>query len=479
MGSCADIEKKIEQISHQPGVYIFRDHKGDVLYIGKAADLKDRVRSYLRQPLLLKISIMMQKVKGVHILTTSDEKEALLLENALIKQYKPPYNMKLRDDKDYPLICISEEKFPRVAIGRRKRFLKLKAECFGPYPDATALRKALSTVRRIIPYRTCINLPKRHCIYYPLKLCPAPCEGRILRQDYASLIKQLKLFLQGKRQKVIRNIHTRMQKLSDEQKYEQAKIVRDKIYLLEKTVQRLKQSYDVSVPSILGELFETKKDINIIEGIDVSNISGVHPVGSVVRFVRCRPFKSEYRRYRILSSERSDAGMLSEVVHRRYGKLLEEKKQMPDLILVDGGIAQANAAKRILNGLRILSVCVAGLAKKQEWLFVPGKKEPIVLSRDSASLQALQMVRDEAHRFAMSYHKKIRSRSAIHSILDDISGIGPVRKSRIISEFGSVEGIICAGYEKVAKTAGCSIETAKKWIERMVKFSPQFAVHSR
>jgi excinuclease ABC subunit C len=257
-----------------------------------------------------------------------------------------------------------------------------------------------------------------------------------------------------------------MKKLSIEQRFEDAARVRDRIYLLEKTTIKPTIPCRVKAGEVLAQLLDKEEDVRIIDGIDISNISGVYPVGSVVRFVDGQPFKSEYRRYKILLPSKDDVKMLSEIVSRRYKKLLEEKRQLPDMILIDGGIAQANATEKVLNLIGV-NIPVVGLAKKQEWLFLPGKIEPIILPPTSSALQVLQRVRDEAHRFATSYHKKIRSISAMHSLLDDVYGIGIKRKKKLILEFGSVEEIIKAEPSYIAKIAGCNVDTVKKWVEQL------------
>ena len=426
---------KLARLPDACGVYIFRDKKGDILYIGKAHSLKKRIKTYFLCPASFKIQIMASKIAHVDCIITDTEPQARLKEAELIKKYLPVYNTALRDDKSFPLICISKEDFPVIWIARRgnKRLINSLSRYFGPYADAGLLKQALISIRHIFGFRSCFKMPKKACLYYRLNLCPAPCAGRIKARQYQGIVKNIVLFLEGRQQDLINRLCARMQKLSGAKKYEQAALIRNQIQALN-SVSRAGHGQDKvrreSLPDSLHESAELKKILGLnarpqrIEAFDVSNIFGTSACASMVSFYDGKPDKNNYRRFRIKSASGiDDYGMLEEAISRRYRRLIEEKLPLPDLIIVDGGKGQLNIAKRKVKqlglGLPVISIAkphresISSSRRLQDRIFVSGKSRPILLDSDCAALHLVQRVRDEAHRFALAYHRVLRRKKTL------------------------------------------------------------------
>ena len=410
-------KEKLAQLPDSPGVYIFKDKEGNILYIGKARSLKKRVKYYFTQPLPLKIQIMASKITDVEYIITKSEAGARIKEAKLIKENLPPYNSVWRDDKSFPLICITDEEFPIIWVARRtsKKFRNSSFRCFGPYTNAGLLRQALKTIRGIFGFRSCWKMPKRVCLYYRLGLCPAPCIGKIAKEEYRENIKNIIMFLEGRREGLINKLTTQMRRLSSEQRFEEAARLRNQIQALssmsEESVSSLSDSYRESedLKKALGLNIRPK----IIEAFDVSNIFGSEACASMVSFCEGKPDKNNYRHFRIKSvSGIDDFQMLKEAVYRRYRRVIEENLPVPDLIVVDGGKGQLNIAKRQLQELG-LEVPVISLAKQKEEIFVPGRKESIRLKTGSLALFLIQRIRDESHRFALAYHRILRRKKTL------------------------------------------------------------------
>lgn len=462
-----DIKKKLKSIPDSPGVYFFRDDKGVIIYIGKAASLKKRLSSYFRNSIAPnpRTQALLSSVCDLDYLLTVSEAEALILERGLIKEYQPRYNVEFKDDKSYPLIRITKgEKFPRLFITRRK--LDPKSLYFGPYPNVKLLREALKIIRRIFGFRTCFTLPKKACLDYHLNLCPAPCLGKITPEEYNNILKNLILFLEGKREELLKNLSLAMDVASKNKDFELAAQLRNQIQALsgvivKKKIYRLNEQL-----AELKEILHLPQLPNHIETFDVSNIAGQEAVGSMVSFIDGRPDKNNYRRFKIRTVEGiDDCKMMRELVRRRYQKLQEEKGIMPDLIMVDGGKGQLSSAWIELKNLGLGGIPVIGLAKEFEHIYTLTQKEPVVLPRDSAALKLLQRIRDEAHRFALSYHHILRNKSISASLLDEIKGIGWKRKEDLIKYFGSLENIKKASKEELLKVKSINEKIAQKIVQ--------------
>jgi len=408
-----DIKQKVKDLPDSPGVYIMKDAEGKIIYIGKAISLKKRVKSYFTKSSStpFKQGLLVSQIKDIEYKPTHSEAEALLLEAGLIKKYQPRYNVELRDGKSYPLVKISNESSPCVSICRPKK--KQDGIFFGPYTNAGLLREALQIIRKVLPFRTCKNLPKRSCLDYHLRLCPAPCLGNISQKKYQQTIHHLKLLLEGRQEALYEDLKRKMQQESAKKKYEAAAHLRDQM-------QSIAFLYSSSgVKSYLYEAQQLKEVLHLpvaperIEALDISHISAQGAVGSLVYFYKGKPDKNNYRRFRIKEVRgNNDYQMLAEVARRRYSRLKNEGGILPDLIVVDGGKGQVSAVKKELDNLN-LDIPILGLAKAKEEIFLPKKKNPIVLSADSPGLQLLQRLRDEAHRFAQSYHHILRRKDLL------------------------------------------------------------------
>jgi len=404
-------------LPEKSGVYIFKEENGKIVYIGKAKNLRQRIKQHL-----LSQSKLKDKKLKIDFILVESEFEGLLLEASLIKKYQPKYNVRLKDDKSPLYIKITEEKFPRVFPARKNE------GGYGPYPQAKTVRTILKFLRRIFPYRSCKKIPKKPCLYFHLKLCPGVCinQSEKDKKNYQKTIKHLKNLLERKSSKVIKELKKEMNKSAENEEFEKAREIRDKVSQIEWLIQKrhLVDEY-LENPYLLEdirqrELKEVKKILNLkkipkrIEGFDISNILGGKASGGMVVFLDGEPEKSLYRRFKIKTEEKpNDIAMIKEVISRR---LKHKEWEMPNLILVDGGKGQVKGAMEILRLFR-LKIPVVGLAKKLEILIFP-KIEPnesklkfkeIKLPNDSLALNLLKRIRDEAHRFAHLYHLKLRA----------------------------------------------------------------------
>jgi excinuclease ABC subunit C len=578
----------------KPGVYIFKDEEEKILYVGKAKNLKKRVKSYFKDELDSdKTRIMMKHFHSLEYIVTDTEKEALILESNLIKKYLPRYNIRLKDDKRYPYVKITNENFPRVIITRR--IIEDGSYYYGPFTDVTPLRRMLRYIKALFKIRDCKNMDGP-CLNSQMELCEAPCDDQISKEDYNKLIDKTNLFFQGKYSEIMDIQKKNMEEAAQNHEYERAAALRDQIASIKDMVERQKMELDRSleqdviacsldeefasvvlfrvrngkiigkeeflmsgseggvgspqsvlsaflkqyysgpqqVPSELvlqyhvdeedlitdwlkeksgneviikvpeegleyrlvnmvaknaeiarnqqeqvkGALLEVKDYLGIpkipryIEAFDISNISGKLAVGSMVVFEDGAPKKSNYRRYKIETPGPDDYAMMREVLTRRYKKLadaesVDEKgisknkdEPRPDLIVIDGGKGQLNVAVGVLKSLNLTNIPVIGLAKEFEHIFIPGFQTPIILPGNSKALHLLMRVRDEAHRFAVTYHKKLRSKEIEGSPLDHIPGVGPKRKLRLIRHFGSMENIQKATPHEIAEVGGISQKLA-------------------
>lgn len=466
------LEEKLAQLPDRPGVYLFKDDHGTVLYVGKAASLRKRVFSYFSpsRPLSGKICRLVQQTEDLEWIGTGSEAEALLFEASLIKEKSPRYNVMFRDDKSYPVLKVTvEEKFPRLFIGRGTHEPGVKT--IGPFANATLLKQAFSAIRRIIPFRTCRTLPQHACLDYHLKLCPAPCEGKISQAAYQENLSQVFRLMEGKKKEVLQELGKKMQAAAAERRYEEAARFRDQIAGLSQLAVRPRQFIPSEALADLMSVLRLPRLPRRIEAFDVSNIYGREAVGSMVTFVDGKPWKDGYRRFKIKTVPGiDDYAMMKEILRRRFKKDFSERGLtpfgFPDLVVIDGGKGHLNSALEVLKELK-LDLPAIGIAKEFEEIFLPGHRGPVVLPPQSKALQLIQRLRDEAHRFAIGYHRLLRGKHALASVLDEIPGVGPRRKQDLLVRFGSVEAIRRSTTEDLTQVRGISTMLAQRILQHL------------
>jgi excinuclease ABC subunit C len=434
------IRQTIKTFPTGPGLYFMKGSGDKVLYIGKAKNLRSRAASYFqpggeittaRGP---KIAEMIGKVWSVDFLETETEVDAVLKEARLIKDIRPPYNTDLVDDKTFPYLEITTgEDFPGVYITRKPR--PKGSRLFGPFAGAKDLRLVMVELQKIFRFRTCaLDISQddskrrffRPCILYSIKQCSAPCADKIDKSEYKKSISDFIKFLRSKRSTVLRYLKKEMTKAAATFQYEKAAMLRDRIRLIERLDRRGIPEEDVQ-PEVfaadpsealieLRELLQSTEPVRIIEGIDVANIAGAEAVGSLVKFIDGRPFKSGYRRFRIKTvTGIDDYAMIAEVVKRRYKYALRGEELWPDLVLIDGGQGHLHAAEAALREMKAARlVKVAAIAKREEEIYLQGTAKPLKLPGHSPVLKLLQYVRDEAHRFAQHYHHILRTKKMLN-----------------------------------------------------------------
>lgn len=400
------IEKS--KLPHKPGIYIYRDIEGEVIYVGKAIDLYSRVSSYFSGPQNHKTSALVEKIRSLETVIVESELEALILEANLIKKYQPLFNISLKDDKDYLYIAITKEDFPKVITARKNDLQPIKA-WFGPYPSSRTVKDTLKKLRRVFPW--CSNPEgRRACFYYHLGLCLGACIGEISKEEYNKIINRFKKFLDGKKQELLEEITVEMVKKSENQEFEEAQGLKKVLSGITYITQTNRVSSYLENPNFLQDerikgLLELQKYLNLanpperIEGYDISNTSGQQATGSMVVLTNGEIDKSQYRRFKIkITGKPNDYAMHAEMMSRR---LKHKEWPYPDLIIIDGGRGQVRAVKS--------EIPIFGLAKREEWLYPP-EGEIIKLPKRSLALRLLQKLRDESHRFAITYHKKLRAK---------------------------------------------------------------------
>jgi len=434
------IRQRIKTFPTGPGLYFMKGKADKVLYIGKAKNLRSRAASYFqpggeaagaRGP---KIAEMLGKVETVDFLETETEVDAVLKEARLIKDIRPPYNSDLTDDKTFPYLEITTgEDFPSVYITRKPR--PTGSRLFGPFAGAKDLRLVMVELQKIFRFRTCsLDIKKsdlkrrffRPCILYSIKQCTAPCAAKIDESEYKKSISDFIKFLRSKRSTVLRQLRKQMTEAAEGLKYEKAAMYRDRIRLIERLDRRGLPEEDVQPEVFAGDpteallqlrdLLQASEPVRIIEGIDVANISGAEAVGSLVKFIDGRPFKSGYRRFKIKTvTGIDDYAMIAEVVKRRYKYALRGEELWPDLILIDGGLGQLHAAETALQQMNAPAVKIASIAKREEDIYLQGSSEPVKLAAHSPARKLLQYVRDEAHRFAQHYFHILRDKKMLNN----------------------------------------------------------------
>lgn len=610
--------EKVRALPTKPGVYLFRNRTGEVIYVGKAVSLRDRVRSYFQQHGRLvspKVKAMVQHIVDLEYIVTDSEVEALILEATLIKDKEPRYNVRLKDDKAYPYLKVMDEPFPRVMVVRRPG---KGGRTFGPYANPRAVRETMAFLRKLFPLRTCNldlsgDLSYRPCLLYHIGRCGAPCAGLQSPEEYARLIEEVCLFLEGRHQRLIPDLRRKMEEAASRLEFEKAARLRDQVLALERVVERqkvvstggedqdviglarlgdagcvqvffirdgkltgrdhffltslddtgdtealtafLKQYYSdatfvppeillshpvedeallaqwltarrgtkvqLRVPQrgekrrlvemvtqnaelVLGEreadasrrvqrieqgLAELQEVLGLprlprrIEAYDISNTQGTEAVASMVVLIDGVPTPAEYRRFKIRDIEGpNDFAMMHQAVTRRFMRGIKERDELqamevaeraahedkakfadfPDLVVIDGGKGQLGAAREAMRALDLEEIPTIGLAKRLEEIFLEDEPDPILLERSSPALHLLQQIRDEAHRFALTYHRKLRGKRQSRSVLDSIEGVGPKRKKQLLRHFGSIKRLREASLEEIKAVAGIPADVAER-----------------
>lgn len=452
-----DMVKKIKNLPDSPGVYLFLDDKGRVIYVGKAKRLKQRVASYFRRGKVrhARLELLVSKIRDIRIVRASSEAEALIYEAGLIKDHRPKFNIELRDDKSYPFLKLTlNEEYPRLFLTRGK--LADDAAYYGPYVDVKLLKEALSFMKKVFPLRSCRRLHKKVCLEYHIGQCPGPCCGKVTKKEYSRPLGQLVAFLEGRKDDLIRSLENDMRVFSREKEYEKALVVKRRVAALT----AVQQLHDRSARPMFGELEELQNTLAmtappvVIECFDISNTGGTQAAGSMVKFVAGKPDRAGYRRFRIKNViGANDYSMIREVVRRRYTRLSRDGGRFPDLVIIDGGRGHLSSAEAELRDLGLKQITVVAIAKEFNHLYTRSRKQPIRLSPGSRLLLLIQRVRDEAHRVAIEYHRKLRQKKAFESGLREIKGIGEARERRLMEKFGTLNNIRKATVEEI-KEAG-------------------------
>lgn len=425
--------EKVKEFPPTPGIYLMKDLSGVVIYVGKAKNLRNRAASYFHKSASeeLRTATWIHEIADIDFLECESEVDALLMENRLIKDIQPKYNKDLKDDKSFPYLMITtREDFPRVEVTREPRDRGVKL--YGPFTSAGSLRGAIQVLQKIFQFRTCtLDIEEnderwkwfRPCLLASIKQCTAPCNLRISKEDYRQSIQRLQKFLDGGKQELLRDMQAEMLEASKGMNFEKAARLRDEIRMLE----RLNERGDIDVhaqPEVfyidpkkglagLKKVLQMKTTPRVIEGVDIAHLGGNETVASLVQFIDGLPFKPGYRRYKIRSVDGiDDFRSIHEVISRRFRRLSDQQETFPDVLLIDGGKGQLNAALAAFRDQQITPPTILSLAKQEEEIYLPGESDPIVLSRHSFALRLLQYVRDEAHRFAQHYHHLLRRKSS-------------------------------------------------------------------
>jgi excinuclease ABC subunit C len=522
------IRKKLSAVPHKPGVYLHRDRFGTVIYVGKALNLRKRVSQYFqssrRMGWDLKFNALVEAICDFDVHTVRSEPEALLLESKLIKEFKPRFNIMLRDDKRFLMLKVNlNDPIPNFTFTRFKK--DDGARYFGPFVNSVGLRNTVALARKQFNLRGCrVFTPGeadyKHCLYAHLKHCTAPCVGNVTREQYLEQVKAACNFLEGQCREMQSQLEVEMKKAAASHDFEKAADLRDLIRDLNDTWKKTEKFARVpyNLPLTINpqnDLVELAKVLDLpapplrIEGFDISNISGTFAVASLVSFKNGRPDRANYRRFKIKTVEgQDDFASMAEVVRRRYSRLLNEsvaptqktkndddghavpnelqilvnetsrkvrnripvknsqlqfaKSNLPDLILIDGGKGQLSMAVAELKKLGLEKIPVIGLAKEFEEIYLPEKSEPLRLGLDHPAVKLLQRIRDECHRVANSYNAQLRLKKISESVLDEFPGIGERRKAALLKKFGSVQRLKTATLEQIAKVPGFGGKAAKE-----------------
>ena len=424
--------KKVREFPTEPGVYLMKDNAGRVIYVGKAKNLRSRAGSYFLKAAAedSRTASWVGEIADIDFVLCESEVDALLMESRLIKDVQPKFNKDLKDDKTFPYLMITtREEFPRVEVTREPKTKGVKL--YGPFASAGSLRGAIQVLQKVFKFRTCsLDISEsderwkwfRPCLLASINQCTAPCNFRIDRDSYRRDIKRLQTFLEGGKKKLLREMTEEMKAASKAMDFERAAVLRDEIKLLDKMEDRgeLESHVQPEVFQVdpqkglvgLRKVLGLKETPRVIEGCDIAHLGGGETVASLVQFIDGLPFKPGYRRFKIKSVDGiDDFRSMYEVVSRRFRRLSDNHDSFPDILLIDGGKGQLNAAMAAFRDQEIDPPTVISLAKREEEIFRPGESESIKLSRSSFALRLLQYVRDESHRFAQHYHHILRNKS--------------------------------------------------------------------
>jgi len=480
-----DLEDKLKTLPNQAGVYFHKDKTGQIIYVGKAAILKNRVRQYFqksrrRDP---KTDALVAEIFDTDWITVDSELDALFVEAEMVRRYMPRYNILLRDDKSSMYVRINYDD-PHPAISFTRRPLDDKATYFGPFFNGGEVKRALRYLRRVFPYSTHTGvLPKRACLQYHLGLCPGIEEDKTPLSDYRANLRKLMQYLRGESDKVLQKIESDMQKAAKKQDFEKAAECRNQYYALKALSKQIvfsdKEFLDISKDrglQGLADLLGQQKVPRRIEGYDISHMQGTDNVASMVVFTNGMPDKANYRKFKMRIPGNNDFAHMHEAITRRLSEKNIKAWGLPDLFLIDGGKGQVAAAIRARDEMGINRPMV-GLAKREEEIVVHLEKSQvqvskielqkmnaivsesddfllILLPKNSDIVKLLQRVRDESHRFAVSYHSVLKGKRQVASLLDDIPGVGPVTRKRLIKSFGSLRGVQQATKAEIAAVVG-------------------------
>ncbi len=446
-----------------------KGEEGEILYIGKALSLRKRVQSYLRnRGVLPKFNLLLAKVQDLDYIETPTEVDALLLEAHLIRKYQPRYNTELKDDKTYPLLKITGDRFPRIHLTRSKS--DKKARYYGPYTDARLLREAVTLINTLFPLRKCQTLPKKACLYYHIGQCLAPCIKPEVKPEYDRVVDEVRAFLGGGKRSFMDYLSDRMFEAARELRFEDAQFFKEQIEALGKLKKKRFSLRSPEAAIALSATLELKERLQMeklpekVVCFDVSNIHGAEAVASKVAFYRELPDKLEYRRYKIRTvTGIDDYKMIQEALGRMLVALKEGRETfIPDLIVIDGGKGHLNAASQVLKREEFQEIELVSLAKRFETVYSSRLGGEVPLSKDSSALHLLQKARDEAHRFAITYHRALKEKGMVHSVLDEIPGIGEARKRLLLEQFDSLEILRRSGVAELAGLPGMNRSVAEK-----------------
>ena len=480
-----ELGKIVRALPQTPGVYLMKDRLGQVIYVGKAKNLKKRVSSYFQgskkfiraQP---KIGAMVEMVREIGVHETRNETEALLLEGKLIKEYKPRYNTDFTDDKQFLLVEIDmREELPRFRLRRNRK--SERAVYYGPFPQAGLLRSTLSEMRKkfgiLLTDSNPVKLPDgRYKLYDDARAEIFAGHNETTPQEYRERVEEACSFLEGKAKDWLNELKEEMNRRAEALEFERAAELRDLTTALAKTIGKARrfsrkwpkeeQEEGGHALAALKDSLGLKKEPTVIECFDISHVSGTFVVASMVRFVEGRADRSSYRRFKVLGGMgNDDFRSMEEVVGRRYGRLRDEGKPLPDLVVVDGGIGQVGAALKAFYALNIELPALIGLAKREETIVFPDQRGELLLPARDYGLRLLQRIRDEAHRFANQFNADLRSKKIRESILDEFSGLGKVKRAALMEHFGSLEKLKKATVAEMTKVEGIGQKLASRLAE--------------
>lgn len=463
------LELKLRQLPKMPGVYFYKDKSGEIIYIGKAANLRSRVRQYFQKSRAFdpKTDALVAEIDDVEWTQVETELDAVFLEAEMIRRYMPRYNILLRDDKSFVYVRInSKSEHPVVTFTRRP--MDDGAGYYGPYQSKHVIASALKHLRRIFPYSTHAptNIPKRACLQAQIGLCPGLEADMTSLKDYRKNLSQLALYITGKRKKLIKEVEKEMNRAAQASRFEEAARLRDRLLALKNLDSKIifgdRERMDISKDQALVELAKLLgiKEPRRIEGYDISHLQGTDTAASMVVFISGMPDRSQYRKFKSRVPGNDDFAHMREVITRRFSPRNTKSWGVPDLVLIDGGKGQVSAAHAALKEVSS-DIPLIGIAKRYEEIIIPkaGKKaalefETIRLDSASNALKLLQRVRDESHRFAVSYHSSIKNKRQTASALDNIPGIGPATRSKLIKRFGSARGVMKTSKKDLSEAVG-------------------------